>query len=366
MPHLFESLHLRGTTLANRIAVSPMCQYSAVDGMANDWHLVHLASRAIGGAGLVIFEASAVSATGRISPADLGIWNDEQAAALARIVRVLKQHGSAAGIQLAHAGRKGSTAPPWQTPGGAIAIDKGGWQPAAPSALRFADHYPLPQALDEAGMVQIVGQFAAAARRALAAGFDVIEVHAAHGYLLHQFLSPISNQREDRYGGSFENRIRFPLEVVTAVRDTLPEHVPLLVRVSATDWVEGGWNIDETVELSRLLGQAGVDLIDTSSGGSVLRAEIPVGPGYQTSFAARIRRETGVATGAVGNITVAEQADHIIRSGQADLVLLAREVLRDPYWPLQAAQALGHAISWPKQYLRAAPPGSPERISRGV
>lgn len=355
MPHLFESLHLRGTTLANRIAVSPMCQYSAVDGVANDWHLVHLASRAIGGAGLIIFEASAVSAMGRISPADLGIWNDEQAAALARIVRLLKQHGSATGIQLAHAGRKGSTVPPWQTPGGAIAIDKGGWQVAAPSAVRFADHYPLPQALDEAGIAQIVGQFAAAAGRALTAGFDVIEIHAAHGYLLHQFLSPISNQREDRYGGSFENRTRFPLEVVAAVRDALPEHVPLLVRVSATDWVEGGWNIDETVELSRLLGQAGVDLIDTSSGGSVPRAEIPVGPGYQTSFAARIRHEAGVATGAVGNITAAEQADHIIRSGQADLVLLAREVLRDPYWPLHAAQTLGHAINWPKQYLRAAP-----------
>ncbi|GLS05528.1 oxidoreductase [Chitiniphilus shinanonensis] len=360
MPHLFEPLTLRGLTLPNRIAVSPMCEYSAEDGFANDWHLVHLGSRAVGGAGLVLFEATAVSPEGRISPQDLGLWRDEQIEPLARIVRFIDDQGSVAGIQLAHAGRKAST---W-APGagdGAVPPDQGGWDVVAPSPLPFAGHYPHPHELDRDGIAAVIDDFAAAARRALRAGFRVVEVHAAHGYLLHQFLSPLSNQRGDEYGGSFENRTRLVREVVAAVREVWPEQLPLLVRLSATDWVDGGWSAQDTVKLSQTLKALGADLIDVSSGGMVPDARIPVGPGYQTPFAARVRQESGVAVGAVGLITAPAQADHIIRTGQADLVLLARELLRDPYWPLHAAEALRQSTPWPRQYLRAAPHGSRAR-----
>ncbi|TJZ78900.1 NADH:flavin oxidoreductase/NADH oxidase [Chitiniphilus eburneus] len=360
MPHLFEPLTLRGLTLSNRIAVSPMCEYSAEDGYANDWHLVHLGSRAVGGAGLVLFEATAVSPEGRISPQDLGLWRDEQIEPLARIVRFIDGQGSVAGIQLAHAGRKASTYAPGAGEG-AVPATEGGWTVVAPSALPFSPSYPAPQALDNAGIAAVVEDFAAAARRALAAGFRVVEVHAAHGYLLHQFLSPLSNQRTDEYGGSFENRTRLVREVVASVREVWPDHLPLFVRLSATDWVEGGWTPQDTVKLSLTLKALGADLIDVSSGGTAANAQIPVGPGYQTPFATRVRHEADVAVGAVGLITAPAQADHIVRTGQADLVLLARELLRDPYWPLHAAEALRQDASWPKQYLRAAPRGSKGR-----
>ncbi len=352
--HLFDPLPLRSVTLRNRLAVSPMCQYSAEGGRANDWHLVHLGSRAVGGAGLVVFEATAVEARGRISPADLGLWEDGQIEPLARIVRFVEAEGAAACLQLAHGGRRGSTAPPWDG-GKEVPPDRGGWKVVAPSALRFAEGYPAPEALDAAGIQAVVRAFAAAARRALAAGFRALEVHAAHGYLVHQFLSPLSNHRQDGYGGSFENRTRFAREVVAAVRAEWPEELPLLVRISATDWAPGGWDSDQSVELSRALGALGVDLVDVSSGGLVATAQVPAGPGYQTGFAERIRREARVATGAVGMITSAEQADHAIRSGQADLVLMAREMLRDPYFALHASVRLGHPGPWPKQYLRAKP-----------
>lgn len=352
--HLFSPLPLRSVTLRNRIAVSPMCQYSATEGRANDWHLVHLGARAAGGAALVIAEATAVEARGRISPADLGLWDDGQIEPLARIVRFVDGEGAVAGIQLAHAGRKASTRAPWMTPGGGpLAPGEGAWATVAPSAVPFADLYPAPVALDAAGIAGVVAAFAAAARRARTAGFRVVEVHAAHGYLLHQFLSPLSNRRTDAYGGSFEHRTRLVREVVSAVRGAWPEELPVLVRISATDWVEGGWSADESVELSRALKGLGADLIDVSSGGLVATAKVPVGPGYQTAFAERIRREAGIATGAVGMITSPEQADHIVRSGQADLVLLARELLRDPHFPLRAAKALGQEGPWPKQYARA-------------
>jgi 2,4-dienoyl-CoA reductase-like NADH-dependent reductase (Old Yellow Enzyme family) len=349
--HLFTPLPLRSVTLRNRIAVSPMCQYSAEDGRANDWHLVHLGSRAVGGAGLVVFEASAVEARGRISPADLGLWDDAQVEPLARIARFVEAHGAVAALQIAHAGRKASVRPPWE--GGApLAPGAGGWIPVAPSALPFADGHPVPAALDRDGIRAVVASFAAAARRAAAAGFRALEVHCAHGYLLHQFLSPLSNRREDLYGGSFENRTRLAREVVHAVRDAWPEKLPLLVRISATDWMPGGWDVEQSVQLARALEPA-VDLVDVSSGGLAWNAKVPMGPGYQTPFAERIRREAGVATGAVGMIVSPAQADHVVRSGQADLVLLARELLRDPYFPLRAAKALGHEGPWPKQYLRA-------------
>jgi 2,4-dienoyl-CoA reductase-like NADH-dependent reductase (Old Yellow Enzyme family) len=350
--HLFEPLSLRSLTLRNRIAVSPMCQYSAEGGRANDWHLVHLGARAAGGAGLVLFEATAVEARGRISPADLGIWEDGQIEPLARIVRFVEGQGAAAGLQLAHAGRKASTAPPWEG-GGPVAPANGGWPAIAPSALPFADGYPTPQALDAAGVGAVVEAFVAAARRAREAGFRTIELHAAHGYLLHQFLSPLTNRRTDAWGGSFENRTRLVREVVSAVRAAWPEELPLLVRLSATDWVPGGWDVDQSVELCRALRALGADLVDVSSGGLVPSAKVPAGPGYQTGFAERIRREAGIATGAVGMILAPEQADHVIRTGQADLVLLARELLRDPHFPLRAAKALGHEGPWPRQYLRA-------------
>ena len=342
MTDLFAPLALRSVTLRNRMAVSPMCQYSAAEGRANDWHLVHLGARAAGGAGLVIAEATAVEARGRISPADLGLWEDAQIEPLARIVRFVEAQGAAAGIQLAHAGRKASTHAPWD-----------GWEAVAPSPIPFAEGHPTPAALDEAGLRGVVAGFVAATRRAHAAGFRVVEVHAAHGYLLHQFLSPLANRRTDAYGGGFENRTRLVREVVAAVRGAWPEALPLLVRISATDWVEGGWDIDQSVELCRALRGLGVDLVDVSSGGQVPNARVPVGPGYQTAFAARIRREAAIATGAVGMIIAPEQADHVIRSEQADLVLLARELLRDPNFPLRAARALGREGPWPKQYLRA-------------
>jgi 2,4-dienoyl-CoA reductase-like NADH-dependent reductase (Old Yellow Enzyme family) len=350
--HLFDSLPLRSLTLRNRIAVSPMCQYSAEAGRPNDWHLVHLGALARGGAGLVLFEATAVEARGRISPADLGLWEDGQIDPLARIVRFVEGQGAVAGLQLAHAGRKASTAPPWEG-GSPVAPAKGGWAAVAPSPLPFADGYPAPEALDEAGIRGVVTAFAAAARRARAAGFRTVEVHAAHGYLLHQFLSPLTNRRADAWGGSFENRTRLVREVVSEVRAAWPDELPLIVRISATDWASGGWDVDQSVELCRALRGLGADLVDVSSGGLVPTAKVPVGPGYQTGFAERIRREAGVATGAVGMITTPEQADHVIRTGQADLVLLARELLRDPHFPLRAAKALGHEGSWPRQYVRA-------------
>jgi 2,4-dienoyl-CoA reductase-like NADH-dependent reductase (Old Yellow Enzyme family) len=360
MAHLFDPLPLRSLTLAHRIVVSPMCEYSSVDGFANDWHFVHLGSRAVGGAALVFTEATAVTPDGRISPEDLGIWSDRHVEMLQRIVRFVHDRGAAAGMQIAHAGRKGSTASPWKG-GLAVPVSDGGWEPVAPSAERFADGYPLPRALDAAEIPSIVNAFRDAARRVLAAGFDVLEVHAAHGYLIHQFLSPLSNHRQDEFGGSFDNRIRLCLEVVDGVRSVWPEDRPLFVRISATDWLPGGWDIDQAVELCRRLRDHDVDLVDCSSGGTSLAAKIPMGPGYQTPFAERIRREAGVATGTVGLITTPAQADHAIRSGQADCVLIARELLRDPYWPLRAARELGHPIKWPAQYLRAAPAGSPSR-----
>lgn len=356
---LFDPLPLRGVTLHNRITVSPMCQYSASDGRANDWHFVHYATRAVGGAGLVIMEATAVTPEGRISPQDLGLWSDEQVEPLARIVRFIHQQGSVAGIQLAHAGRKASTLRPWDGLG-AAPPSAGGWANiVAPSAVPFAEGDVTPRALGEGDIAGVVRAFAAAAQRALAAGFRVVEVHAAHGYLLHQFLSPLSNQRTDRYGGSFENRTRIVVEVARAIRAVWPEELPLFVRISATDWVDGAWDVAQTVELARTLKTCGVDLVDCSSGGNVSGVKIPLVPGYQVPFAERVRREAGIATGAVGLITDASQADQIIRSGQADLVLLAREMLRDPYWPLRAARELGQPVTWPAQYLRAAPKGTP-------
>ncbi len=361
MPLLTEAFKLRGLILPNRIAVSPMCQYSSDNGYANDWHLVHLGSRAVGGAGLVMTEATAVLPEGRISPRDLGIWEDGQVEMLGRIARFLLSQGSRPGMQLAHAGRKGSTWPPGEGQG-AIAAAQGGWEVFAPSAVAFAGDFPMPRALDEAGIRRCLAAFAAAAKRALAAGFQVLEIHAAHGYLLHEFLSPLSNRRQDAWGGSFENRIRMVLETVTAVRAVWPERLPLLLRISATDWVEGGWDVEQSVELARRVSPLGVDLVDCSSGGLAPLAQLPTGPGYQTEFAARIRREAGIATGAVGMITSAEQAEHALRTGQADVVVLAREMLRDPYWPLHAARRLGEStFKWPRQYLRAAPAGAAPR-----
>jgi len=355
MSGLFEPLTLRGVTLRNRISVSPMCEYSSEDGFANDWHLVHLGSRAVGGAGLIFTEASAVTPGGRISPADLGIYRDEHVEKLREIAGFIHDHGAVAGIQLAHAGRKAGTAVPWFG-GKPVDPSEGGWQPIfGPSAVPFADDYQVPHALTRDEIAEVVVAFARAARRALLAGFRVAEIHAAHGYLLHEFLSPLSNERTDEYGGSFENRTRIVREVVRAVRGVWPAELPLFIRISSTDWVEGGWDIDQSVALALELQPLGVDLVDCSSGGNVARANIPLAPGYQVPFAERIRAESGIATGAVGLITEAHQADEIIRSGQADIVLLAREMLRDPYWPLHAAAQLGVDVEWPKQYLRAKP-----------
>lgn len=352
--HLFSSLQLRDVEFRNRIFVSPMCQYSSREGIPTDWHLVHLGSRAVGGAGMVMVEASAVTREGRISPDDSGIWSDEQAQAFGRITAFLAEQGAVPAIQLAHAGRKASTDAPWRG-GNAVAAEQRGWTPEAPSPIAFSDAHPVPRELDAADMERLVEAFTAATRRALEAGFRVIELHMAHGYLMHEFLSPLSNQRSDEYGGSLENRARFPLAVTRAVRDAWPDELPLLVRISATDWAEGGWDLEQSVQLSHWLKDAGVDLIDCSGGGLVPYAQIPLGPGYQTAFAQRIRDQVGVATGAVGMITEPVQAEHILRTGQADAVLLARELLRDPYWPLHAARAVHDDIEWPQQYQRAKP-----------
>ena len=354
MSLLLEPYTLRQLTLPNRIAVSPMCQYSSVDGLANDWHLVHLGSRAVGGAGLVFTESVAVTADGRITAQDLGLWDDAQIAPLQRITRFITAQGAVPGIQLGHAGRKASTHRPWIGKHGSVKLEEGGWQPVGPSRIAFDPEHTAPLELDPSQIQGIVEAFVAAAQRALEAGFKVAEVHAAHGYLLHQFLSPLSNQRRDQYGGSFENRIRLTLQVTEAVRAVWPAELPLFVRVSATDWVEDGWNPDETVELARRLRGLGVDLIDVSSGGTSMNAEIPTGPGYQTRFAERVRKESGIATGTVGMITDPAQAEHILRTCQADIILLARELLRDPYWPLHADDDLGGRVAtWPAQYQRA-------------
>ena len=357
---LFSPLQLRSVSLPNRIGVSPMCQYSAHDGIASDWHLVHLGSRAQGGAGLVIFEAAAILPEGRISPGDLGLWSDAHIPALDRIVQFIHSQGARAAIQLAHAGRKAGSKIPFAT-SAPLSPSEDDWQPVAPSALAFSSDYALPLALDQVGINAIIDAFAQAARRALKAGFDAVEIHAAHGYLLHQFLSPLANQRTDSYGGSFQNRARLTLQVVDAVRAVWPAHLPLLIRISATDWVPGGWSVDESVQLAALLKEHGIDLVDVSSGGQVPDAKIPAAPGFQVEFAARIRREANIPTAAVGLITDPVHANAIITKGEADLVLLGRELLRDPYWPLHAAAALAEPGSWPPQYLRAAPPHSPAR-----
>lgn len=352
MSELFSVLRLRGLEFRNRVFVSPMCQYSSREGLANDWHMVHLGSRAVGGAALVCAEATAVSPEGRISPADTGLWSDAHAEAFAPVAAFIKSQGSVAAMQLAHAGRKASTDLPWRG-GKPLLESEGGWQTLAPSALPFAEGHHVPREMNDEDLSAVVSQFRDAAERALAAGFEVVELHMAHGYLLHEFLSPLSNRRDDDYGGGFENRVRFPLRVTGAVREVWPERLPLFVRISATDWAEGGWDLEQSVEFSRRLNAAGVDLVDCSSGGLVPGVKIPVGPGYQVPFAAAVRERAGVATGAVGMITEAHQAEEIIAGGEADAVLLARAMLRDPYWTLRAAKALGVKAEWPVQYGRA-------------
>jgi 2,4-dienoyl-CoA reductase-like NADH-dependent reductase (Old Yellow Enzyme family) len=359
--HLFSTLTQRSVTFPNRIVVSPMCQYSYVDGISNDWQLVHLGSRAVGGAGVVFTEAAAVSPEGRITPGDLGLWSEAHVAPLARLTAFIKLQGAVPAIQIAHAGRKASMELPWAAELKAVPASDGGWQAVGPGPEKFAETYAAPEALDRAGMDKVVADFAATARWAAEAGFLLAEVHAAHGYLLHEFLSPLSNRRRDEYGGNFENRVRFPLEVVRAVRANFPAEMPVWVRLSVTDWVDasseipaGGLTVEDSVAFARLLKAEGIDLVDCSSGGNDPRQQIPLGAGYQVAFAERIRREVGIPTGAVGMITAPEQADQIVRTGQADVVLLAREMLRDPYWPLHAAEALHKPGVWPVQYERAA------------
>lgn len=349
---LFSPIQIKKITFKNRIAISPMCQYSAQDGFANDWHLVHLGSRATGGAALIIQEATSVSPEGRISPGDLGLWKDEHIEKLQSINQFIISHNAIPGIQLAHAGRKASAAIPWK---GNIKLDEtnGGWNTLAPSAVAFHSNEKTPIALDKNGIQKVISDFKSATKRALKAGFEVVEIHAAHGYLLHQFMSPLSNFRTDEYGGSFENRIRLLLEVLEAMQLEWPDNLPLFVRISATDWAEGGWNIEESVQLSQLLKEKGVDLIDVSSGGLVTHQQIPLGPNYQVPFAERIKNETGILTGAVGLITEAIQAEAIVATGKADLVLFARESLRDPNLALNFAKELGVDIQWPIQYERA-------------
>lgn len=351
-PILFQPFKLRDITLKNRIVVSPMCQYSSEDGFATDWHVVHLGSRAVGGAALVITEAAAVEARGRISPQDLGIYRDEHIEMLARITQFIREQGAIAGIQLAHAGRKASTYRPWSGKG-EVTVEDGRWQTIGPSAQRFSADYPLPTELTKQEIAEVVQSFQQATQRAVKAGFQVIELHGAHGYLIHEFLSPLSNSRTDKYGGSLENRMRLLIEIVDATRTVLPAGLPLFVRLSSSDWTEGGLTIEDTVAISRVLQQHGVDLIDASSGGNVATAKIPLNPGYQVPFAEQVRREAGITTGAVGLITDPEQANTIIESGEADLIFLARELLRDPYWPLHAARALQYDIEWLPQYVRA-------------
>ena len=352
MTKLFEPMKLRKVEFRNRLWISPMCQYSSEDGLPTDWHLVHLGSRAVGGAGLVLAEATAVSPEGRISPSDSGIWSDEHAGAFKRITTFIKGQGAVAGIQLAHAGRKASTAEPWN---GGKKVDEsaGGWQVVAPSAKKFDDDYPEPVAMTEAGIAKAAEDFSTAAKRSVEAGFEVIEIHAAHGYLLHEFLSPLSNERTDEFGGSMENRMRFPLAVAKGVRKAVPEDLPVFVRISATDWVENGWDIEQSIEFSKRLKEIGIDLIDVSSGGLVPYAKIEIGPGYQVPFASEIRSKAGIKTSAVGMITEARQAEQIIENGDADAVMIARASLRDPYFVIHAAQGLGGRVDVPKQYGRA-------------
>ncbi len=352
MALLTSPFRIRGIEFRNRIVVSPMCQYSCEEGLATDWHLVHLGSRAVGGAGLVFVEATAVSPEGRISPGDMGIWGEEHIAPLKRIADFIHKNGAVAGIQLAHAGRKGSTAKPWEG-GKALKKGQGDWTPVSASAVPFADDYPQPAALDEKGIAKVLRDFDQAVVRALSAGFKVIEIHAAHGYLLNEFLSPLSNHRQDRYGGSLQNRMRLVLEVAKRARDLMPNELPLFVRISTTDWVEGGWTVEDSVVLAKKLKELGVDLIDCSSGGVSTRQKIPVGEGYQVPFAKKIRQEAGVLTGTVGMITRAAHAEKILADGDADIILLAREMLREPYWALSAAAELGDKAAWPIQYERA-------------
>lgn len=352
MAQLFTPITFRSVTLKNRIVVSPMCEYSSVDGFANEWHLVHLGSRAVGGAGLIITEATAVSPEGRISPDDLGIWKNAHLDKLKNIVAFIHKNGSVAGIQLAHAGRKASSPAPWKG-NRQLTKDEGGWQTVAPSAIPFKEEEATPEALTSAGIEKVITDFKMATQRALTAGFKLIEIHAAHGYLIHEFLSPLSNQRTDEYGGSFENRTRLLLQIVDAIQSVWPKDLPVFVRISATDWAPGGWHEAEAVQLAVLLKAKGIDLIDCSSGGLASTQQIPLGPGYQVPFAEKIKKETGIPTGAVGLITSATQAEAILTSGQADLIVMARELLRDPYFPLHAARELGVDVAWPDQYLRA-------------
>lgn len=352
MSKLFSPLKVREVEFKNRIFVSPMCQYSSFEGMPNDWHFVHLSSRAVGGSGLIVVEAAAVSPEGRITPDDIGIWNDKQADEFLRITDFIKSQNCVAGIQLAHAGRKASTYTPWKG-NGKIPIEMGGWQTIAPSAIPFAENYPEPKELSKEEIKNVIDQFKSAAQRSIRAGFKVIEIHMAHGYLVHEFLSPISNQRKDEYGGSLDNRCRFAIEVAKSVREVIPSSIPLFVRISTTDWTEGGWNLEESIYLVKQLKEIGVDLIDCSSGGNVAKAKIPAGPGYQIPFSEKIKREANILTGGVGLITSPIQAEQIIATGQADAVFLAREFLRNPYWPLYAAKQLKVDVNWPVQYSRA-------------
>lgn len=354
MPSLFSSLTQRSVTFRNRIGVSPMCQYSSIDGMPTDWHLVHLGSRAVGGAGVIISEACGVEPVGRISPQDAGLWNGQQAEAWARINAFISGQGAVPGIQLAHAGRKASTQRPWEGNSG-IKPENGGWQTVGPSAINFKDDYIQPVAMTLEQIGQVRDKFVASAKLAIESGFKVLEIHAAHGYLLHNFYSPLSNTRTDAYGGSFDNRVRLLIEIATAIRASIPDATPLWTRLSCTDWTEGGWTIEDSIELSRRLKDVGVDLIDCSSGGNVPKAKIPVSPGYQVPFAARIRREANIPTAAVGMITTAQQANQIVENDDADVVLLARQSLRDAYFPLHAAGELKATdlLKPPVQYERA-------------
>ncbi len=353
MSQLFSPFSLRKLTFKNRVFVSPMCQYSCVDGIPNEWHLVHLGTRAVGGAALVMTEAAAVNAAGRISPDDAGIWNDAQRDAWRPIVNFIRANGAVAAIQLAHAGRKASTFAPWRGRG-KVDVQQGGWEVVGPSSKAFSDSYPQPHEMTVAEIRAVVDDFAAAAKRSLDAGFQVAEIHAAHGYLAHQFLSPLSNLRTDQYGGSLENRMRFALEVTAAVRDVWPKDLPIFTRISASDWKEGGWDVAQSIELARASKKLGVDLFDVSSGGAVADANMTIRPGYQVPFSRAVRSEAAIATGAVGLITEAVQAEQIIADGDADCVFLARVFLRDPYWPLRAASELGVAVEWPDQYKRGA------------
>lgn len=352
MSKLFESITIRNITIRNRIWVSPMCQYSSENGMPTDWHLVHLGSRAVGGAGLVMMEATAVSPEGRISPSDAGIWSEAHAEAYQRISKFIHSQGAVPAIQLAHAGRKASTARPWEG-GKKVDIENGGWHVIAPSTLAFADTYPTPRAMTIEDITRVTNDFVVAAQRSLIAGFEVIELHMAHGYLMHEFLSPLSNARTDEHGGSLENRMRLPLTIAREVRSVVPNDVPLFVRISATDWAEGGWDLAQAIEFCRRLKEIGIDLIDVSSGGNVKHQQIPVAPNFQVPFAKEIRAQVGIATGAVGLITEAKQAEAILQNGEADAIFMAREFLRDPYFPFRAAQELNASAAIPNQYLRA-------------